>query len=166
LKLTFRDHAIPSDREIVRKMVESTGFFNLEEELIAVELVDAHLEKGTGSGYHFLFCLNETGQVLGYTCFGHISGTAASFDLYWIVVDKRSQGLGIGKQLLDRTEDVIRSTDGLRIYAETSSRTLYEPTRTFYRKSGYREDAVLKDFYAPGDSKVIFVKELSGSGPR
>ena len=166
MKLFFRDQLVPSDREIVREMVESTGFFNQEEELIALELADDNLEKGTASGYHFLFCQDETGQVLGYTCFGHISGTAASFDLYWIVVGKRSQGLGMGKQLLDRTEDVIRAMGGSRIYAETSSRELYDPTRAFYRKSGYLEDAVLKDFYAPGDSKVIFVKELAGSDHR
>ena len=158
---TFRDHALPSDRDAVMRMVKETGFFNPEEEHIALELVDAGLEKGTASGYHFLFCQDETGAVLGYTCFGHIPGTAESYDLYWIVVDRRSQRSGIGRQLLQRTEDTIRAMGGSRIYIETSSRALYGPTQAFYRKSGYREDAVLKDFYAPGDSKIIFVKELA-----
>lgn len=161
MTLSFRDHAVPSDRVSVLNMVRSTGFFNQEEELIAIELVDAHLEKGIESGYHFLFCQDGTGRVLGYTCFGHILGTAGSFDLYWIVVDKEKQGFGIGKQLMERTEAIIESMGGLRIYVETSSRKQYAPTRAFYLKSGYREDAVLQDFYAPGDSKVILVKELS-----
>jgi hypothetical protein len=46
------------------------------------------------------------------------------------------------------------------VYVETSSRDQYEPTRRFYLKCGYRVDAVLEDFYAPGDGKVIFVKAL------
>jgi hypothetical protein len=43
---------------------------------------------------------------------------------------------------------------------ETSSRPLYEPTRRFYLACGYRLEAQLEDFYAPGDGKVIFLKVL------
>jgi hypothetical protein len=46
------------------------------------------------------------------------------------------------------------------VYAETSSRPQYEPTRSFYRACGYRLEARLEDFYAPGDGKVIFLKVL------
>jgi ribosomal protein S18 acetylase RimI-like enzyme len=160
MKLTFREHAVPSDRETVLQMVNNTGFFNPEEELIALELVDAYLEKGSESGYHFLFCQGEAGALLGYTCFGHIPGTGASYDLYWIVVDKGSQGLGIGRKLMVKTEELIKKRGGIRIYIETSSRALYEPTQAFYLKAGYHEEAVLKDFYSPGDSKIIYVKAL------
>ncbi|MDY6910698.1 MAG: hypothetical protein SWC40_12285, partial [Thermodesulfobacteriota bacterium] len=38
------------------------------------------------------------------------------------------------------------------------SRSLYEPTRAFYHRCGYARAALLQDFYAPGDHKVIFVK--------
>jgi ribosomal protein S18 acetylase RimI-like enzyme len=161
MNLTFRDETKPSDRDTVHRIVESTGFFNPEEVLVAMELVDDRLSKGAGSDYHFLFCQNETGQVLGYTCFGHVPGTQASFDLYWIVVDRLYQGSGIGRKLLERTEAAVRTMGGTRVYVETSSRVLYEPTQAFYRRSGYREDAVLGNFYAPGDSKIIYVKELS-----
>jgi hypothetical protein len=47
-----------------------------------------------------------------------------------------------------------------RIYADTSSRPQYEPTRRFYEACGYRREAFLADFYAPGDGKIIFGKEL------
>jgi hypothetical protein len=46
------------------------------------------------------------------------------------------------------------------MYVETSSRPQYGPTRTFYRRLGYRSAAELPDFYGPGDGQVIFAKQL------
>jgi ribosomal protein S18 acetylase RimI-like enzyme len=46
------------------------------------------------------------------------------------------------------------------MYAETSGRPQYEPTRAFYERMGYQVAARLKDFYAPGDDKVIFARRL------
>jgi hypothetical protein len=33
-------------------------------------------------------------------------------------------------------------------------------TRRFYRKHGYDQDAVLRDFYSDGDDMVVFRKRL------
>jgi ribosomal protein S18 acetylase RimI-like enzyme len=160
MKLLFRHQVRQPDRDAVTKITESTGFFNPEEMLIAVELVDAHLLNGARSGYHFLFCEDASGAVLGYTCYGQVPGTKESFDLYWIVVDRQHQGSGVGSRLLQKTEKDIARMGGTRIYVETSSRDLYTHTRAFYSRSGYIQEAQLKDFYAPGDSKVIYVREL------
>ena len=48
------------------------------------------------------------------------------------------------------------------MYVETSSRPLYRPTRRFYQARGYAPQAVLPEFYAPGDDKMIYVKTLPG----
>ena len=42
-----------------------------------------------------------------------------------------------------------------------SSRADYEPTRAFYLRVGYVEEARLRDFYARGDDKVFYVKRLA-----
>ncbi len=160
MKLSYRSRVTPGDRDTVRAIVDSTGFFNSEELAIAVELVDERLSKGPESGYHFLFCEQGSSRDLGYTCFGRIPGTASSFDLYWIAVHRQFQGQGIGRELLGATENIIREMGGSRVYIETSSRGLYQPTQAFYERSGYAREAVLEDFYAPGDSKIIYVKEL------
>ena len=65
--------------------------------------------------------------------------------------------------LIERTETAIAAMGGTRIYIETSSRSLYEPTRGFYLKHGYKQEALIKDFYAPGDSKIIYAKVLAPS---
>lgn len=161
--LTFREAVCADDRQSVRALVESTGFFNPAEVDVAVELVDEHLAKGAhGSGYHFIFAQHEE-QTVGYVCYGPIAGTAVSYDLFWIAVDKHHQGRRIGQALLVESERRIFAAGGRRVYIETSHRGQYESTRAFYLRSGYTQEAVLKDFYGPGDDKVIYVKALEAS---
>lgn len=160
--ITYRQEVTQADAQNVRKIVESSGFFSPEEIEIAVELVEERLSKGIRSGYHFIFA-EQGSEVVGYTCFGPIAGTKASYDLYWIAVQTNLRGIGIGRELLARTEQEIARQGGRRIYIETSSREKYAPTRSFYRRCGYEQEALLKDFYFPGDGKVIFVKEI-GAG--
>ncbi len=157
--LAFRCEVRPEDREHVRRIVASTGFFNPAEIEIAVELVHERLTHGLASGYHLVF-LERSGEVLGYACYGPIAGTAASFDLYWIAVDHTNRRRGLGQVLMAETERLIRQAGGRRVYVETSRRAQYAPTRRFYERSGYRAEAVLEDFYAPGDDKAIYVKVL------
>ncbi|MEW6238540.1 MAG: GNAT family N-acetyltransferase [Candidatus Omnitrophota bacterium] len=157
--LSYRETVNPDDADNVGNIVKSTGFFAEDEILIAVELVQERLEKGLPSGYHFLFA-DLNGRTVGYTCFGPIPATSCSYDLYWIAVHDEFRGMGIGKELLKRTEPLIAKLGGRRIYIETSSRDLYEPTRAFYLKCGYIQEAFLTDFYHPGDSKVIYVKTV------
>lgn len=159
-KISYRENVNPVDTERVREIVHSTGFFSAEEVDIAVELVTERLIKGLESGYYFLFA-EQKKQVLGYSCFGPISGTKASYDLYWIAVHNDCRGLGIGKRLIVETENAIQRMGGQRIYVETSSREQYQPTRAFYLVCDYFQEALLQDFYAPGDSKAIYVKAIS-----
>ena len=117
------------------------------------------ISKGTASGYYFVF-VDLNGRLAGYTCYGSIPLTASSFDLYWIVVSPDSQGKGIGRLLMLETERLIRQSGGSKIYVETSGRDQYAGTRAFYQRMGFRMESLLENFYAPGDSKVIFSKIL------
>ncbi len=48
-----------------------------------------------------------------------------------------------------------------RVYIETSGKEQYLPTRKFFIILAIAFlEAELKDFYAPDDSKLIFLKEL------
>jgi ribosomal protein S18 acetylase RimI-like enzyme len=161
---TCREEVRPGDREAVGRIVRATGFFSEEEEGIAVELIDERLTKGEASGYFFLFAEQE-GRLLGYACFGPIPGSVHSWDLYWIAVDPAAQGKGLGGKLMAKAERLMAKRGARRVYADTSSRPQYGPTRAFYLACGYRQEAFLDDFYAEGDGKVIFVKALSPAPP-
>jgi len=155
--LSYRHEVRSGDRQAVRAILESTGFFHPEEVTVAVELVEERLQRGLSSGYHFEFA-EAGGQPAGYTCYGPIACTRASYDLYWIGVHQEHRRLGLGRRLLARAEEHIHRLGGQRIYVETSSRAQYAPTRAFYLACGYRLEAELEDFYAPGDGKTIFLK--------
>ena len=141
----------------VRQIVVSSGFFSKAEIEVAVELVQVRLNKGIESGYHFLFA-EEDKKVVGYSCFGPIPCTVESYDIYWIAVQEELRRSGLGVELLKKVEEKIKEMGGKRIYVETSSREQYEPTRLFYSRCGYRKEATLKNFYSPGDDKVIYLR--------
>jgi GNAT superfamily N-acetyltransferase len=157
--IQYRDTVEPADAERVRHIVTSSHFFNHEEIEVAVELVVERLTKGEQSGYYFIFAETDR-RTIGYACFGPISGTQCSFDLYWIAVDNDLRGKKLGKGLLEKSEAAIRRMGGHRIYVETSSRAQYAPTQAFYFNNDYQLEATIRDFYAPGDSKYIYLKEI------
>lgn len=157
--LVFRQNVLHEDCRRVRELVHATGFFRPDEVLVAEELVVDRLQKGDKSEYHFWFA--EIDNVLaGYACYGPIACSIGSYDLFWIVVDPIRQKMGAGRALLHKVEQTVSDENGRLIYAETSGTDLYIPTRDFYRRCGYIEETRLKDFYAPGDDKVFFVKKV------
>ncbi len=155
---TYRETVIPSDVDNVIQITESTKFFNDEEIAVAAELVNETLRKGDrASGYFFVFAQYEN-STIGFVCYGPTPCTTGTFDLYWIVVDESYRGLGIGKQLLHKSEFNLQLLSARKLYIETSSTPRYEPTRKFYTNAGYIQEARLKDYYSKGDDKIIYSK--------
>lgn len=157
--LRWRYELEPRDTERIGRLVTITGFFNEAEIGIARELVDERLTKGEASGYFFVLA-EHYGRLAAYTCYGPIAGSTNSFDLYWIAVHPDFQRRGLGHRLTRETETLIHKSGGRRIYVETSQRAEYTSTRMFYENGGYRMEAMLPDFYAPGDGKAIYCKVM------
>ena len=150
-------------RARLEQLTRGTGLFREEEVATAVELLD---ESQAGDGdYRFLGAFDGE-QLIGYACWGPTPGTEATSDLYWIVVERSSQGRGIGSELLHEVERRL-TADGRRlIVVETSSRPDYVPTRAFYEARGYIRAATIPAYYAPGDDLVIYTKDLHGDVAR
>jgi ribosomal protein S18 acetylase RimI-like enzyme len=158
----LREAPRAADVAAIGRLVRETGYFSESEVEVAQELVQERLHKGEASGYFFLF-LEQDDTMAGYCCFGPIACTVGSYDLYWIAVDRRRQGQGLGQWLLHQSERRIAAQGGRHVYIETSGRAQYAGTRAFYERCGYEVAAVLEDFYAAGDAKVIYRKCLSSS---
>jgi ribosomal protein S18 acetylase RimI-like enzyme len=158
--LALRERVEAADARAIRDLVAGTGFFSPAEVEMARELAEIGAREGEASDYRFLLA-GPPEALLGYTCYGHVDGTRSSFDLYWIAVDRKQARRGLGRWLLAETEARVVRLGGRRLYAETSARPDYAPTRAFYEARGYRCEATLADFYAPGDAKAIYVKVLA-----
>jgi ribosomal protein S18 acetylase RimI-like enzyme len=65
--------------------------------------------------------VDDQDQPVGYICYGPTPMTQGTFDLYWIVVDPNVQGRGIGSELLNFLEEVVREKEGRMILADTST---------------------------------------------
>ncbi len=110
--------------------------------------------------YLFLGAFTPEEVLVGYACWGPTPATDRTWDLYWIAVDTSLQGAGIGTILLEEVERRLVGQHARMLIAETSSRSDYAATRGFYERRGYREAARVRDFYAPGDDRIIFVKRF------
>lgn len=162
--LTLRETVTREDIVRVREIVSSTRFFYDHEIDVACELVEETLAKGPIEGYRFLFAdapdAGGSTRTIGYTCYGQTPCTQGTFDLYWIAVHNDFRAHGIGRYLQRETESRVRALGGRRLFAETSGRDQYAPTRRFYLSLGYAEEARLADFYSPGDDKVVYGMRL------
>ncbi len=157
----FDEHPDPSTPEKIRNILISTSSFSNREIEVAMDLVRENLEKGRlRSGYFFLLARDESGQMAGFTCFGPIPCTLHSYDLYWIAVHKDFQGMGLGRKLYLETEKKVKKQDGKKIFAETSGRKDYHSARKFYQSLEFKKICRIGDFYAPGDDKVIYQKDI------
>jgi aminoglycoside 6'-N-acetyltransferase I len=149
----------PEDRDQILKIVSSIEIFSEEEKDVALELIDEAIAKPQQE-YYNIFVYEEENKVLGYHCTGKRALTDGVFDMYWIVVDPKTQNKGIGKQLLEHVENFARERNGRWILAETSSRDNYTPTRNFYMRNNYTILSEIKDFYTMNDNLVIFGKYI------
>jgi GNAT superfamily N-acetyltransferase len=160
--MSLRDGLHPDDVDAIRELVARTTVFSQAEVEIAVEVASAGLQSGDASGYHF-FVAEEGGALAGFTAFGPIPATAASWDLYWIAVTPAGQRKRLGSRLLAASEARAEALGCRRIYVDTSGRADYAPARAFYERHAYRREATLADFYAPGDAKLIYLKQLGAA---
>jgi GNAT superfamily N-acetyltransferase len=144
-----------SDRGPLVELIRATEVFSEAEVAIALELIDAVLDR-PGQRDYMINVYEAGGEVLGYYCIGPTPGTEGTFDLYWIAVAPAAQGSGIGGVLDRHARDLVRSLGGRLMIAETSSTPRYDATRRFYAGRGYEEVARIKGYYRPDDDLVVY----------
>jgi len=149
--------ATEDDRTGLLALVKAQDNFTVLEQEVAEEVIDDGLT-GTDD-YEIVVAGESNGELVGFICFGPIPLTESSFDLYWIATLPSQGRHGIGGQLLTAMEKELGPRKAV-VYIDTSSTPEYHKARGFYEKHGYRIAARLKDFYHPGDDRVIYRKEL------
>lgn len=150
--------AIPKDVNPIIQILKETSFFRPTDVMVAEEVLRESVKRGATTYQSYTACNGD--EVIGWICFGLTPCTVCTFDIYWLAVKAEIQRLGIGRKLLQHAESMIKRLGGRLCIVETSGSERYSPTKMFYEKNGYRENANIPDFYSPNDSKVIYVKEI------
>ena len=101
-----------------------------------------------GDAVAFLYCVQE-------------KLTEGTWNVLAIAVLPSVQNHGIGRLLMSNIERVLQKNNQSTLLVETSSLPEYDRTRKFYDHIGYHKEAVIRDFYAKGDHKVVFWKSLN-----
>lgn len=152
--------AAKTDKPQIADITARAGVFSQEEIDSVPMMFDEFLEQGAeDSGYSFIV-YRESEQVLGYAIYGYRDLTDGVYDLYWIAVDPAARRKGVGRTLLNACEEAVREAGGRMLIAETSGTEKYEETRAFYIRTGYVNEATIRDFYSVGDDLKIYVKRV------
>lgn len=83
-----------------------------------------------------------------------------TWNMLAIAVHPDSQGKGAGAALTKQMEDTLKENGQRVLIVDTSGADAFANTRAFYTQNGYTQEARIRDFWAPGDDKVIFWKQL------
>ena len=154
----------PADAEPVLALAHATGLFTPDELPELRAMLDGALD---GSMPDHLWFMDDDGpaepgreRVAGLAYVAPEAFADGVWNLYLLAVDPARQGGGRGAALVRHVEDTVRARGARLLLIETSGLESFEATRGFYRRIGYAEEARIRDYYEPGDDKVVFTKAL------
>ena len=155
--------ATADDLDRIKEIAVAAGMFSTEEAEFFDEMVNGALD-GSLEGHQWLVVEDSTGVVLSAAQFAPEPFADRMWNLYFIAVDPMHQGSGIGSAVMAHVEADLanRGEEHARtLVVETSSTDQYARTRSFYSGIGYTEEARIREFYGPGDHKVVFWKQIN-----
>lgn len=86
--------------------------------------------------------------------------TDGTWNMRALAVRPDLQGQGLGSALVEAAENHLRDKRQRILIVDTSGSDGFALTRKFYAQNGYGEEARIRDFWSPGDDKVIYRKAL------
>jgi ribosomal protein S18 acetylase RimI-like enzyme len=151
--------ATDEDAKSIREIAIGTGLFD-DESWPDVEGIMVDSVAGTLEDHSWIVLEDNTQHVVGAAYYAPEPFAHHMWNMYFLGVRPGRQGDGTGAALVAYVEEVLRARGERVLIIETSGLKSFEATRGFYRKQGYTEEARIREFYGPGDDKVVFWKAL------
>jgi ribosomal protein S18 acetylase RimI-like enzyme len=146
---------LASDSAALQTVLDKTQLFPPE---MLPEMLNSHLSNAQSTDIWLTW--ESEGAAKGF-CYAVPEKLAeGTWNMLAIAVHPESQAMGVGSALVAKLEAMLRELRQRILIADTSGTKEYRRTRAFYQKNGYCQEAVIRDFWAPGANKVTFWKSL------
>ena len=147
------------DRSKVMELAEASGLFKPDELSAVGEVFDACLAGENGPDQHWIAF--DQHELLAVAYYAPEQMSDRVWNLYFIAVRPDQKGKGLGKQIVRYVEESLAARGERLLIVETSGLESFEDTRAFYRSCGFEQVGSIRDYYGPGDAKVIFLKDVA-----
>ena len=158
VKKTIRN-VTHEDTEALISLCKAIGLFEASELEQLIGMLSAYFEDSLDGQHKWLIDLEE-GKSIGVAYYAEETFANGVFNLLLIGVHPDYQRKGRGTELLRHIEEELRAKGGRILIIETSGLESFEATRTFYKKNGYDREARIREYYNPGEDKIVFRKAL------
>lgn len=138
----------------IGQIAEATDLFPAE---MLGDMIGGYLD---GSKPDLWFVAEDNG-VMGFGFCEPERMADGAWNLLAIGVSPGHQGKGIGAAMLRHLEADLMKAAARILIVETLGTDGFQPTRTFYLKNGFDEEARIRDFYEDGGDKVVFWKRIA-----
>ncbi|CAM9648100.1 unnamed protein product [Ectocarpus fasciculatus] len=86
--------------------------------------------------------------------------TEGTWNALLLAVRPDVQRSGFGRELMASLESMLKGRGHRLLVVETAGSEDYAGARSFYESVGFEEEGRIRDFYQPGEDKVIYRKQL------
>ena len=138
-------------------VAQATGLFEAGELEGVAAMAASHFHSETEDSRWDVF---DDDGISGVAYYAPEPFTEGVWNLYMLVVDPDQHGRGQGQALVRHVEAEVAAADARALLIETSGVPEFERQRSFYEKLDYDREATVRDYYGPGDDKVIYWKAI------
>lgn len=118
--------------------------------------LDTHLTRGSKDLW--FTALEDEPVGVAYCAPEPVTNGTWNLLMLWTRQDQHRKGYG--SALVGQVEATLKERGVRLLIVETSGLDDFAPARSFYERCGFQQEARVRNFYAQGDDKLIYVKPL------
>lgn len=122
------------------------------------EMISDYFNNAETEDHWFTFLIDEKPVAIGYCIPEKL--TEGTYNLLAIGVSQNAQRKGVASAMMEYIEHQLKQNNGRLLLVETSSDDAQIAARKLYQKIGYKQVAVIDDFWKEGEDKIVFLKQL------
>ncbi len=122
------------------------------------EMISDYFNNAETEDHWFTFLIDEKPVAIGYCIPEKL--TEGTYNLLAIGVSQNAQRKGVASAMMEYIEQQLKRKNGRLLLVETSSDEAQIAARKLYQKIGYKQVAMIDDFWKDGEDKIVFLKHL------